>query len=277
MKDGAGEHSAPGDAPITVSRLRKLKRTGEKFACLTAYDASFARILDDAGVEVILVGDSLGNVVQGHDATVAVSMDDMVYHARCVARGRRRALLMVDMPFMSFATVDRALDNAARLVREGGAQMVKLEGGAGQVEIVRRLADNGVAVCAHMGLKPQSIHKLGAYRVHGREREAARAMVQEARALEEAGADVLLLECVPSALAAEIAGTLAAPVVGIGAGPGCDGQVLVLYDALGITPGRRPRFSHDFLAGTGEVRLAAEAYVRAVKFGEFPGPEHGFE
>ncbi|NIR31939.1 MAG: 3-methyl-2-oxobutanoate hydroxymethyltransferase [Gammaproteobacteria bacterium] len=269
------ETSVP--SPVTLSTLRKMKGEGRKFACLTAYDASFAQLIDESGAEVVLVGDSLGNVIQGHASTVPVTVDDVVYHTRTVARGRRRALLMADMPFMSFATVPSALENAARLMREGLAQMVKLEGGAAQVEIVHRLAEQGVPVCAHLGLRPQSVHRLGGFKVQGRGDAAARVMLDEAHRLEEAGAEILLLECVPSRLAREITESVAVPVIGIGAGPDCDGQILVLYDVLGITPGRRPRFSRDFLEEAGTVRGALEAYVRAVKTGEFPAPEHGFE
>jgi 3-methyl-2-oxobutanoate hydroxymethyltransferase len=262
---------------VTLGTLRRMKREGRKFACLTAYDASFAALLDAAGVEVTLVGDSLGMVVQGHRSTVPVSMDDMVYHTRLVARGVRRALLMADLPFMSFAVLDAALENAARLMREGLAEVVKLEGGRAQVETVRRLAEQGVPVCAHLGLRPQSVHRLGGYKVQGRGEAEARALMDEARRLEEAGADLLLLECVPSALAREITAAVSAPVIGIGAGPDCDGQILVLYDMLGITPGRRPRFARDFLEDAGDVRRALAAYVAAVRDGTFPAPEHGFE
>ncbi len=262
---------------VTISTLLRAKQAGEKFACLTAYDASFARILDKAEIDVILVGDSLGMVVQGRATTVPVSMDDMVYHSRLVARGCERALLMADMPFMSFASPAEAATNAARLMQEGGAHMVKLEGGAIQLSTVEYLSDRGVPVCAHLGLQPQSIHQLGGYRVQGREDAAARAMLEDAARLEQAGAATLLLECVPSQLAAEISAAASVPVIGIGAGPACDGQILVLYDMLGIAPGKRLRFSHDFLADTGSVAAAVAAYAAAVKGGSFPTPEHGFE
>ena len=261
----------------TVSRLRKLKAEGEKIACLTAYDASFARVLDAAGMDVILVGDSLGMVVQGRETTVPVTVDDVLYHTRNVARGCARALLMADMPFMSYPTPERALDNAARFLQEGGAQMVKLEGSAAQEETVRRLSENGIPVCAHLGLKPQSIHKLGAYRVQGRDAAAAEAMVGDAQALVAAGADLLLLECVPSALADRIRDAVPIPVIGIGAGPGCDGQILVLHDVLGLTaPGRMPRFARDFLAENGSIEAAIRDYVDQVKGGRFPTPEQSF-
>jgi len=267
---------APVAAPVTVTTLAKMKRSGERIACLTAYDASFANLLDEAGTEVLLVGDSLGMVVQGHDTTVPVTMDQMVYHCAAVARGRRRALLMADMPFMSYATTEQALCNAARLMQEGGAHMVKLEGGAIQVETVRQLSARGIPVCAHLGLQPQSVHRLGGYRVQGRDSAAANVMLQDARALQDAGADVLLVESVPTVLAAEITRSVSVPVVGIGAGPACDGQVLVLYDMLGITPGHRPKFARDFMRGQSSVRAAVKDYVQAVKSGAFPAPEHCF-
>ncbi|HHM04430.1 MAG TPA: 3-methyl-2-oxobutanoate hydroxymethyltransferase [Gammaproteobacteria bacterium] len=263
--------------PVTVATLRRLKQQGEKFACLTAYDASFATLVDEAGVDVILVGDSLGMVVHGRDDTVAVTVDDIVYHSRCVARGRQRALLMADMPFMSYATAEQALANAARLMQEGGAHAVKLEGGAAQVDTVRLLSERGIPVCAHLGLQPQFVHRLGGYKVQGREVEAAQRMRRDAQALQEAGADLLLLESVPRTLAADITREVALPVIGIGAGSCCDGQILVLYDMLGVTPGHRPRFTHDFLDEEGTVPAALRAYVAAVKSGCFPGPEHGFD
>jgi 3-methyl-2-oxobutanoate hydroxymethyltransferase len=263
-------------AAVTVNTLRSMKQTREKIACLTAYDASFATLLDDSGIDVQLVGDTLGMVIQGRDSTVPVSMDDMVYHAAAVARGRRRALLMVDMPFMSYATPQQAVVNAARLMQEGEAHMVKLECGSLQTETVGQLTARGIPVCAHLGLQPQSVHRLGGYRVQGRDAAAARAMLQDALALQAAGADVLLLECVPMGLAAEITQAVDIPVIGIGAGPDCDGQVLVLYDMLGITPGRRPKFAKDFMAGGVDIRAAVAGYVEAVKNGAFPAPEHGF-
>jgi len=266
----------PVAPPVTVTGLRAMKRAGEKIASLTAYDASFATILDEAGVDVILVGDTLGMVVQGRDSTVPVTMADMIYHAGAVARGRRRALLMVDMPFMSYATAEQAMLNAARLMQEGGAHIVKLEVNALQVETVAQLTARGIPVCGHLGLHPQSVHRLGGYRVQGRDAAAARAMVQDAKALQAAGADVLLLESVPAGLAAEITQAVDIPVIGIGAGPGCDGQVLVLYDMLGITPGRRPKFAKDFMPGQADIRSAVKRYVAAVRQGDFPAPEHCF-
>jgi 3-methyl-2-oxobutanoate hydroxymethyltransferase len=262
---------------ITVSTLQQMKQRGEKFAVLTAYDASFAQLIDEAGVEVLLVGDSLGMVVQGQASTIPVSMDEMVYHSALVARATNNALVVTDLPFMSYATTEQALSNAARLMKEGGAQMVKLEGGALRLETVRRLSENGVPVCAHLGLLPQSVHKLGGYRIQGREAAAAAQILADAQALQQAGADLLVLECVPRALAKQITGSLTIPVIGIGAGADTDGQVLVLYDMLGITPGKRPSFSHDFLAETGSIRAAIAAYASQVKTGGFPTVQHSFD
>jgi 3-methyl-2-oxobutanoate hydroxymethyltransferase len=262
---------------ITVMQLRKFKEQGGKFAALTAYDASFARLMDEAGIEVLLVGDSLGMVVQGQESTVPVSMDQMVYHTQLVRRGAANALVMADMPFLSYATPEQALRNAGRLMKEGGAHMVKLECTAEDVAIVAHLTRHGVPVCVHLGLLPQTVYKLGGYKVQGRSQEAADAMVRDAQAFEEAGADVLLLESIPRNLGAAITRTLGIPVIGIGAGPECDGQVLVVYDMLGITPGKRPKFSKDFLAEAGSVPAALAAYAAAVKDGSFPAPEHCFE
>lgn len=275
---GTSESNAPAKSRrVTLASLRKAKREGRRFAALTAYDASFAALEDAAGVEVILVGDSLGMVVQGHRSTIPVTMDDLVYHTALVARGAGNAMVMGDMPFMSFATVDDARRNAARLMQEGGAEIVKLEGTGAQAETVAALAAQGIPVCAHLGLRPQAVHKAGAYKIQGREPAAAQALMDDAKTLEEAGADLLLLECVPAGLAKKITEQSRAPVIGIGAGVDCDGQILVLYDMLGITPGRRPSFSKDFLAGAAGIPAALEAYVEAVKSGSFPGPEHIFE
>ena len=262
--------------PVNVGTLRDMKQAREPIACLTAYDASFAQLVDMAGVDVALVGDSLGMVIQGLDTTVPVTVSDMVYHARCVARGLRRAFLIVDMPFMSYTTPAQALENAVRLMQEGGAMMVKLEGGQGQVEIVEYLAQHDIPVCAHLGLKPQSVHKIGGFKVQGREEQAALRMIEEAKALEAAGADVVLLECVPNELGAAIRDSLRVPVIGIGAGPGVDGQILVLYDILGITQGRTPRFVKNFLLGRDAPLEALRAYVNAVKSRSYPAPEHSF-
>lgn len=260
---------------ITVTSLRKMKQSGEKIVMLTAYDASFAKVLDAQGVDVILVGDSLGMVIQGHDTTVPVSMDDMVYHTRAVSKTSQRALVIGDLPFMSYTSPELALRNSARLMQESGAQMVKLEGGAPQVATVAQLAHHGVPVCAHLGLQPQSVHKLGGYRVQGRDEAVARQMLDDAKALQDAGADMLVLECVPVALAEQITQALVIPTIGIGAGRGCDGQVLVLHDMLGISP-RAPKFSRDFIGAGATIPQAVAAYVQAVKAGTFPEDQHCF-
>jgi 3-methyl-2-oxobutanoate hydroxymethyltransferase len=262
--------------PVNVGTLREMKLAREPIACLTAYDASFAQLVDTAGTDVVLVGDSLGMVIQGLDTTVPVTVDEMVYHSRCVARGLRHAFLMVDLPFMSYTTADQALTNAVRLMQEGGAMMVKLEIGRGQVGIVEYLASQDIPLCAHLGLKPQSVHKLGGFKVQGREHEAAERMIEDARALERAGADTLLLECVPNALGAAIRDAVQIPVIGIGAGPGVDGQILVLYDVLGITQGRMPRFVKNYMTGRDSPLEALRAYVRAVKDRSYPAEEHCF-
>lgn len=262
--------------PVSLATLEKMKATGEKIACLTCYDASFAVLTDAADVDLVLVGDSLGMVIQGHDTTVPVTMDDMVYHCRAVARGLHRPFLMADLPFASFPSREVALANSVRLMQEGGAEMVKLESGAGQIEIVEFLASHDIAVCAHLGLKPQSVHKTGGFRVQGREKDAAQRMIDNARALQDAGADIVLLECIPSELGARVTAELHVPVIGIGAGPGTDGQILVLYDILDITTGRKPRFVRDFMPGATGNLDAIRRYVGAVKDRSYPAPEHGF-
>jgi 3-methyl-2-oxobutanoate hydroxymethyltransferase len=261
---------------ITIPALTAMKARGQKIAVLTAYDALFARLLDEAGVDVVLVGDSLAMVIQGQDATLKVSLDEMVYHTRCAARGCSRALLVADLPFMSYPTPERAADSAARLMREGGARMVKLEGGRQRVDTVRFLVEQGIPVCGHLGLLPQSIHQLGGYHVQGRDSHAAQTLLEDALLLQQAGITLLVLECVPSALGEEVSRALDIPVIGIGAGPGCDGQVLVLHDMLGLGFSRRPRFVKDFLSGSGDIAAAIRAYVAAVRDGSFPGDEHGF-
>ena len=262
--------------PVNIGTLRDMREAREPIACLTSYDASFAQLVDIAGTDVVLVGDSLGMVIQGLDTTVPVTVDDIVYHSRCVARGLRRAFLMVDMPFMSYTTAEQALANAVRLMQEGGAMMVKLEIGRGQVGIVEYLASQDIPLCAHLGLKPQSVHKLGGFRVQGREQQAAERMIEDARELERAGADALLLECVPTPLGAAIRDAVQVPVIGIGAGPGVDGQILVLYDMLGITQGRMPRFVKNYMAGRDSPLDAMRAYVRGVKDRSYPAEEHCF-
>jgi 3-methyl-2-oxobutanoate hydroxymethyltransferase len=259
---------------LVITDLAKMKMRGEKITCLAAYDASFSALLDRVGIDVILVGDSLGMVIQGQASTVPVTMEDMVYHCRCVTRGSKRAFVVADLPFLSYATAENALKNAARLLQQGGAEMVKLEGN--RVEFIRLLTDQGVPVCAHLGLLPQSIGQLGGYRVQGRNPDQAEQIFREACAVEQAGATLLVLECVPSALAAKISKALTIPVIGIGAGGSCDGQVLVLYDILNITPGKKPRFSKDFMAGATSIEQAVRMYREAVKSGDYPAAEHSY-
>jgi 3-methyl-2-oxobutanoate hydroxymethyltransferase len=262
--------------PVSLATLARMKEQGEKIASLTCYDASFATLVDEADVDLVLVGDSLGMVIQGHDTTVPVTMDDMVYHCKAVARGLHRPLLMADLPFASYPTRDVALANSVRLMQEGGAEIVKLESGPSQIEVVEFLSSHDIAVCAHLGLKPQSVHKTGGFRVQGRSGDAASAMVQAAKDLESAGADLILLECIPSELGQRITDALQVPVIGIGAGPATDGQILVLYDVLGITTGRKPRFVLDCMQGASGNLDAMRRYVQAVKSLTYPAPEHCF-
>ena len=262
--------------PVSLSTLAHMKEEGRKIASLTCYDASFAVLLDAADVDVVLVGDSLGMVIQGHDTTVPVTMDHMVYHCSIVSRGLHRPLLIGDLPFMSYPSKERALESSVRLMQEGGAQMVKLESGTGQLEIVEFLAGHDIAVCAHLGLRPQSVHKTGGFRVQGRQEEAAARMMQDAKRLEAAGAHIVLLECIPAQLGKAIAAELTVPVIGIGAGPDTDGQILVLYDILDITTGRKPRFVRNFMAEAGGNLEAIKRYVEAVRSGAYPAPEHCF-
>jgi len=261
---------------ITITTLERMKSEGKKIVVLTSYDASFARLSEQAGVDVLLVGDSLGMVVQGHESTLPVTVSEMVYHSAAVARVCERAMIVADMPFMSHGTPQQALDTAGRLMKEGGAHMVKIEGGAPQVETVRHLTERAVPVCAHLGLTPQSIHQLGGYRVQGRDSESATRLIEDAADLQAAGAQMLVLECVPSLLAAEISRNLDIPVIGIGAGPDVDGQVLVVYDMLGISVNRIPSFARDFLSEAEAIPDALARYVAAVRSGEFPAAQHGF-
>jgi 3-methyl-2-oxobutanoate hydroxymethyltransferase len=261
--------------PINLSSLRKIKQAGEKFACLTAYDYTFAHVLDDCGVEVLLVGDSLGMVIQGQPTTLPVTVDDMIYHTKAVNRGTHNALIITDMPFLSHTSPAEALHNAGRLMREG-AHVVKLEGGAYLAETIQELSKFGIPVCAHLGLQPQSVHKLGGYKIQGRSDDDAEKMLEDAKLLQEAGADLMLLECVPADLAAKITQILHIPVIGIGAGPHCDGQVLVLHDVLGITADIKPRFVKNFMQGQDSIQSAIQAYVKAVKNGTYPSEEHSF-
>jgi len=268
--------SPPQHSPVTVPRLQELKTRGEKIVALTAYDASFAAQCDLAGVDVVLVGDSLGMVVQGRSSTLPVTLDEVVYHTAAVARGLGTALLVADLPFMTYRDVDTTLCSSSRLVAESGAAMVKLEGAGHVLDSIRALDRHDIPVCAHLGLTPQSVHKFGGYRVQGRGKSAADRLLADAHAVQDAGADALVLECVPADLAVRITSELQIPTIGIGAGPGCDGQVLVIYDMLGITPGKRPRFSKDFLSGHDSVVAAIKAYARAVRSGQFPAAEHSF-
>ena len=262
--------------PWTVPALAEAKRNGQKLVMLTAYDAGFARTLDANGVDLILIGDSLGMVVQGHGSTLPVSVADIAYHTAAVARGLQQALLVADLPFQADATPGRALDASVTLL-QAGAQMVKLEGAGTKLEVIGFLAQRDIPVCSHLGLTPQSVLKFGGYRVQGRDEAAAARLREEARAVAEAGAQLLVLECVPSSLAAAITADLAIPTIGIGAGPGCDGQVLVLHDFLGLDTGhRRPKFVKDFLAEGGSVAGAVRAYADAVRSGAFPDDAHSY-
>lgn len=261
---------------MTVSVLRKMKKEGEKIACLTAYDASFARIMEAEGVDIILVGDSLGMVIQGHDSTLPVTIEDMIYHTQCVSRVTRNAMVVADMPFMSYRNPDQALSNAARLMQEGGACAVKLEGGAELCDTVRSMSRWGIPVCGHLGLQPQSVNKLGGYKIQGRTEPQARQLIDNARMLEDAGADMLVLECIPAFLAGQISQDVEIPVIGIGAGRDCDGQVLVMHDLLGMNP-HPPRFVQNFMIEADGVASAIHAYVHAVKHQSFPDKDHQFD
>lgn len=270
------EQRGMADPPVNVATLRKMKADREAIACLTAYDASFSMLVDAAGTDLVLVGDSLGMVIQGHDTTVPVTVADIIYHTKNVARGLRRAFLVADMPFMSYADPGQALENAVLLMQEGGAMMIKLEGGDGQLEIVEHLAKHDIPVCAHIGLKPQSVHKIGGFKVQGREPQQAKAMLESARRLQDCGADIVLLECVPNEVGEAIQNGVDLPVIGIGAGPNVDGQILVLYDILDITPGRKPKFVRNFMHGADTPLEAIREYVKAVKDRSYPAPEHCF-
>lgn len=254
---------------ITVSELHAMKARGERIVALTSYDAAFARILDSAGVDIQLVGDSLGMVLQGRTHTTGVSMRDMIYHTCCVTPVCKRSFVVADMPFHSYATPAQALGNAARLVAEADAEMVKLEGGAWLIPTVRRLAEQGIAVCGHVGLQPQSVHRIGGYRVQGGEPQQARVLRDDALALEAAGCQLMLLECVDRGVAEAITAELTIPVIGIGSGPHCDGQILVLHDILGIS-GYVPSFAQNFLAGNDSVDAAVMDFIAAVRDGRFP-------
>ncbi len=264
-----------GDKPITITKLLSMHTEGEKIAMLTAYDSTMSALLNRCGVETILIGDSLGNVVQGHSSTTPVTVEKVAYHTECVARANSHAFIIADLPFASYGDPVQALDSAAQLMR-AGADMVKLEGGDWQIEIIQYLVERSVPVCAHLGLLPQSVHVLGGYKVQGKSKDAATLMREQALACQEAGAQMLVLEAIPSSLGKQITESLAIPTIGIGAGPDCSGQVLVLQDMLGISPGKPPKFVKNFVDGHASIEAAIKAYVREVKTGKFPGPEHGF-
>jgi len=259
---------------LTILDLVAMKLAAEKISCLTAYDASFSQLIDQAGVDVMLVGDSLGMVIQGKETTVPVSVDDMVYHTQCVVNARKRAFVIADLPFLSYGTTELAMKNTAKLMQQAGAQMVKLEGA--HLQIIEFLVGFGVPVCGHLGLLPQSINQLGKYKVQGKSVQDAEKIAEDAMKVEQAGASLLILECVPAVLAEKIAKKLSIPVIGIGAGLGCDGQVLVLYDMLGISLGKRPRFSQNFMQTAGDIPGAIQQYHHAVKNLDFPAPQHSY-
>ncbi|MBU3579288.1 3-methyl-2-oxobutanoate hydroxymethyltransferase [Polynucleobacter sp. 73C-SIWE] len=264
-----------GDKPISITKLLAMHAEREKITMLTAYDSTMSALLNRCGVEVILVGDSLGNVIQGHSSTTPVTVEQMVYHTECVARANTRAFLISDLPFASYGDPIQALDSAAELMR-AGADMVKLEGGDWQADIIQYLVERSVPVCAHLGLLPQSVHLLGGYKVQGKSKDAASHMLEQALTCQAAGAQMLVLEAIPSSLGERITEGLHIPTIGIGAGPDCSGQVLVLQDMLGISPGKPPKFVKNFMDGHQSIEAAIKAYVREVKSGKFPGLEHGF-
>jgi len=265
-----------GDKPITISKLLSMHSEGEKISMLTAYDATMSALLNRCGVETILIGDSLGNVIQGQTSTTPVTIKHIAYHTECVARANSQAFIIADLPFASYGNPVQALDSAAQLMRVG-ADMVKLEGGGQwQVEIIQYLVERSVPVCAHLGLLPQSVHLLGGYKVQGKSKDAASLMIEQALACEQAGAQMVVLEAIPSSLGKHITESLSIPTIGIGAGPDCSGQVLVLQDMLGISPGKPPKFVKNFMLGHPSIEAAVKAYVREVKSGSFPGSEHGF-
>lgn len=261
--------------PTTTSTLRNFKQDKKKFATLTAYDFSFARLFADEGVGVLLVGDSLGMTVQGHDSTLPVTVEEIAYHTRAVRRGAPNCLLLADLPFMAYATPEQAFANSAEVMR-AGANMVKIEGGRWLAETVKMLTERAVPVCGHLGLTPQSVNIFGGYKVQGRDEQAAQTLLDDALALEAAGAQLLVLECVPVELAKRVTEALSIPVIGIGAGNVTDGQILVMHDAFGITGGHIPKFAKNFLAETGDIRAAVRQYINEVESGSYPGNEHSF-
>ena len=264
-----------GEKPITISKLLAMRAEGEKITMLTAYDSTMSALLNRCGIETILIGDSLGNVIQGHSSTTPVTVEQVAYHTECVARANSYAFIIADLPFASYGDQVQALDSAAELMR-AGADMAKLEGGDWQIDIIQYLVERSVPVCAHLGLLPQSVHLLGGYKVQGKSKDAASLMLEQAIACEQAGAQMIVLEAIPSSLGRLITESLSIPTIGIGAGADCSGQVLVLQDMLGISPGKPPKFVKNFLDGHTSIEAAVKAYVREVKSGKFPGPEHGF-
>lgn len=261
---------------ITLTTLQKMAQEGSRIAMLTCYDASFAAVLEEAGVDSLLVGDSLGNVLQGHESTLPVTLRDMIYHTLCVARGSKRAFIVGDMSFGSFqVSPEETLRNAAELMA-AGAHMVKIEGGRPMLETIEFLTDRGIPVCGHLGLTPQSVHALGGYRVQGRGEDAGQQLLREAKQLEQAGAGMIVLEAIPAALAREVTAAITVPTIGIGAGADCSGQVLVLHDMLDVYPGKKAKFVKNYMRPTGSIQGAVELYVKEVKARTFPGPEHSF-
>ena len=263
-------------AKITTASLLNMKQQGEKISTITAYDASFAKLFDQAGIHAILIGDSLGMVLQGEDSTLPVTIEDMAYHTRCVKRGVEETLIIADMPFMSYATQEQALANSA-LLMQAGASMVKMEGGAWLNDTISALVERGIPVCAHLGLTPQSVNIFGGFKVQGRDGDKAEQMIADAKALEAAGAQLLVLECIPATLGEAITKALTIPTIGIGAGKDTDGQILVMHDALGIACNYMPKFSRNFLKDTGDIKKAVELYISEVSQGNFPGDEHIFK
>ena len=257
---------------ITLSTLNKMKAEGDKFVCITAYDATFSRLISDAGAETILVGDSLGMVLQGHDSTIPVSIDDMTYHTQCVLGGNPQSLVIADLPFMTYSNADQAMHNATMLM-QAGAQMVKMEGGTWLSDTISSLVERGIPVCAHLGLTPQSVNTFGGFKVQGRTPKEAKSILANAVEIQDAGASLLVLECIPAALAADISSKLDIPVIGIGAGPGTDAQVLVMHDLLGLS-NARARFVHNFMEGQATIQDGLKAFVDAVKSGDYPREEH---
>jgi len=265
-----------GDKPISITKLLAMHAEREKITMLTAYDSTMSALLNRCGVETILIGDSMGNVIQGHSCTTPVTIEQMVYHTECVARANTHAFLITDLPFASYGDPVQALESAAAVMRVG-ADMVKIEGGGDwQVAVIRYLVERAVPVCAHLGLLPQSVHLLGGYKVQGKSKDAATIMLEQAIACQDAGAQMVVLEAIPSTLGEKITAELHIPTIGIGAGPDCSGQVLVLQDMLGISPGKPPKFVKDFMDGHHSIEAAIKAYVREVKSGKFPGPEYCF-